>query len=130
MKLNHECVRKTLLYIEEHHQLGSFLRLDDFLHSKELSEFDEQDIKYTLLKLYEAKYIQGSEPRYGSNELAEFNCSGLTWGGHQFLDNIRDDGVWKKTKGIISKFSSVSVTLISNIAAGVITQLINKQMGI
>lgn len=38
----------------------------------------------------------------------------LTWAGHEFLDNARDNAIWKKTlKGIGSKVSSVSFKVLT-----------------
>lgn len=91
-------------------------------------EYDRNQIAYTIIKLKEAKYITG-DVRWGNNNPAIISPGNLTYDGHKFLDNIRDDGVWKNTKSILSKFSSVSLTLVSNVAAGVITQLIKNQMG-
>lgn len=92
-------------------------------------EYDRNQIAYTVMKLKEAKYITG-DVRWGNNQPAIISPGNLTYEGHKFLDNIRDDGVWKDTKNILSKFSSVSLTLVSNVAAGVITQIIKHQMGI
>lgn len=38
----------------------------------------------------------------------------LTWAGHEFLDNARDNTLWKKTlKGIGSKVASISFTVLT-----------------
>jgi hypothetical protein len=92
-------------------------------------EYDRNQIAYTVMKLKEAKYITG-DVQWGNNQPVIISPGNLTYEGHKFLDNIRDDGVWKDTKNILSKFSSVSLTLVSNVAAGVITQIIKHQMGI
>lgn len=128
MKLNHECVRDLLLYLESHLELNDYY---DLVTSEllETSDFDEEVIYYTAMKLIEAGYIDG-KPSYASNVLFRFPISSITWEGHKFLDNIRDDGVWKETKGIISKFTSVSVSMIENISSQVITNIISKQIGL
>jgi len=123
MKLDHECVRSILLTIEEKHQYGKVLRLEEILQSDRLLEFNEDEIKYVLIKLADAKYILGT-PTYGSNQLVDFDCSGLTWNGHQFLDTIRDPKVWKRTKEIASKLTSVSITMLSSIGSQVLAKLL------
>ena len=123
MKLDHECVRSILLTIEEKHQYGKVLRLEEILQSERLYDFDEDEIKYVLIKLADAEYIEGT-PQYGSNELIYFDCNGLTWSGHQFLDTIRDPEVWKKTKRIASKLTSVSITMLSSIGSQVLAKLL------
>ncbi|MCT3072549.1 DUF2513 domain-containing protein [Leuconostoc citreum] len=129
MKLKHECVRATLLFIEENYQDGSNLMLNDFIQSKELKSYDQQDVAYTLKKLDEAGYLN-IKFVYASNQLAIVWCWGITWSGHEFLDTVRDTKVWSETKSITSKFASVPIKMVSDIASKVLTNLIEKQMGL
>lgn len=126
MKLNHECVRDVLLHIEENLTYGYYM---DF-SAVELKQYSQEELIYTADKLIEAEFICGSRKNYISNSLPDIRITSLTWSGHQFLDNIRDDGVWKDTKKIISKFSSVSLGLVGSIASQVITSLVQNQLGL
>ena len=63
-----------------------------------------------------------------NNSIGDIYIYSITWKGHEFLDNIRDPKVWKKTKNITNRFASVSVSLISNIASQVISKLIEDTM--
>lgn len=124
MKLSNDCVRDLLLFVEE--KVG----LDQPLNIKfaTIKNYSQDELIYTAKKLNEAGYINAtiSDCIDGSCDIYIYS---LTWNGHKFLDNIRDDGVWKTTKGIVSKFSSVSLGIIENVAAQVITNLINQQIG-
>lgn len=126
MKLNKDCVRSIMLLCESNLGIKNNLNLKDFLNSKEL-KYSEDDIKYTLEKLNETSYLN-MHLQCGSNEIAEVTISSLTWQGHQFLDTIRDPKVWATTKKIASKLESVSITILSNIATGVINHFIDKVM--
>ncbi|WP_423738704.1 DUF2513 domain-containing protein [Clostridium niameyense] len=44
----------------------------------------------------------------------------ITWDGHEFLDNIRDNDIWNKTKNTISKINGVSIPIISDIAKSIL----------
>lgn len=123
MRLNPNCVRNLLAYVEENAHYGSAL----FAEQIELSDFTKEDIIYTADKLAEAKYIN-AEVSYNIYGEPHILISSLTWTGHEFLDNIRDDSVWKNTKKVISKFSSVSLSLIGNIAGQVISAMIKNQL--
>lgn len=129
MKLNHDLVRYTMLSIESSKNITGPLEDELLANLSNYGEYDRSQIAYTVMKLKEVKYITG-DVRWGNNQPAIISPGNLTYEGHKFLDNIRDDGVWKDTKNILSKFSSVSLTLVSNVAAGVITQIIKHQMGI
>lgn len=125
MRLNQDCVRDCLKFVESDLTLGHFLRLSDFLTSDSLKKYSEQDIKYTLMKLSETDFLH-STPNILENDLISFSTGMLTWNGHKFLDTIRDPEVWSKTKKVTSHLESVSITLLSEIGSKVITNMIDK----
>lgn len=51
MKLNQDCVRDIMLFIEKNVTFGMFLHLNDFIESSDLKKYDSKTIKYTLGKL-------------------------------------------------------------------------------
>lgn len=124
MRLNNECVRDLLLAIEENLGINDKVSIDDF----ELPNYSNDELIYTALKLIEAGFINGDSSNMIDGSIFVY-VSSLTWDGHKFLDNIRDNEVWRKTKSIVSKFSSVSLGIISNVADQVITALIKQQLG-
>lgn len=124
MKLNNDCVRDLLLYIEQNVGVEDYVDIATL----DLSPYTTEDLIYTSQKLNEAGYINAKISKYVDGD-CDVYINSLTWNGHKFLDNIRDDNVWKTTKGVVSKFSSVSLSVIENIASQVITNIINQQMG-
>ena len=124
MKLNNDCVRGLLLYIESNTSINSLIAVSQI----EINDYTTDELIYTAMKLQEAGYIKAKISKFIDGS-ADVYVNELTWNGHKFLDNIRDDGVWKATKEKISKFSSVSLSIIENVAAQVLTNLINQQIG-
>lgn len=125
MKLNRECVRDLMLYLEE--------SLDDknsieILNLK-LLDYSEDEIIYTAKKLIEAQYLNG-KAQYASNNIYRFPILSITFSGHNFLDNIRPQGTWdivnEKTKSI----GSVSIEIMSSIAAQIGATLLSKAIGL
>lgn len=127
MKLNQDCVRDCLIFVEDNAKFGTFLSLADFIDSYHLKKYDADTIKYTLMKLSETDFLH-STPTINSNQLLMFSTGMLTWNGHKFLDTIRDPKVWSKTKKITQHLESISITLLSEIGSKVITNLINENM--
>lgn len=121
MKLNHDCVRSLMLYIEENLDLGYRMEISQI----SLENYDTQELLYTAIKLNEAGYITAKVARYlnGNCSVSVFE---ITWEGHKFLDTIRDSKVWSHTKSILSKLSSTSITFVSTVASQVITNLITQ----
>ena len=123
MKLNHECVRDLLLFIEEYSDYD--VSIDP--SSIELN-YDHKDVLYAADKLLEANYIDGIKRSFIGSDLPQIAIKSITWDGHLFLDNIRDDTVWGKTKEIAKNFSSMSLSLIGKIASQVIVQMVSSQL--
>mgnify|MGYP003367493467 CR=1 FL=1 len=128
MKLNQDCVRAVLLELEEKLTLNDDLYLYQIKQLDCIKKFGEDTVIYSILKLIEARYLLG-EPLYAGDELMELTLSALTWDGHLFLDTIRDNKVWKETKSVVSKFSSVSISLMSTIASTILNELVKKHLG-
>ena len=123
MKLNNDCVRDLMLYIEKHIDLYNSVSIKDI----NLNNYSLDELIYTTNKLHEAGYINARiEQDFEGFDVEIFS---LTWNGNKFLDNIRDNNVWKTTKSIVAKFSSVSLGIIENVAAQVITNVITQQIG-
>lgn len=56
---------------------------------------------------------------------------GLTWDGCDYLDAIRDDGVWAKTKKVVREaVGSTTMAVIREAACMVATQAIRARLGI
>lgn len=119
MKLDHDCVRDLLLTIEEKSTLTDVLTDGDLFSSERLEKYDEDELYYTLLKVNEAGFLNANVmilPDYKSAVVQS-----LTYEGHSFLDNIRDNKVWEKTKEKIgSSATSVSISIIGQVAGSVI----------
>ncbi len=125
MKLNHDCIRKTLLYFEENLDCYDGLELHDFV----LTGFTEEDTLYSIKKLIEAGFLSADVVLEVTGGYF-LSVGGITWEGHKFLDTIRDNQVWKETKNILSKVSSCSISFASTIASQVLTNLITQYIGI
>lgn len=132
MKLNHDCIRYLLLYLEKQLTVSNFFVLDPYEFTKctYLDGFNNSDVLYSCEKLIEAGYINGKIKTFVDITIPEIKITSITWEGHKFLDNIRDDTIWKNTKTILSQFKTVSISFISEVAYQVISKLINKQLGL
>lgn len=129
MKLNINCVRDLLLYLEE------WLILTEDLEYKTLSVHEIQqggimckytipEIAYTITKLEEAKFLKAAIV-YASNGIYACEVSTLTFAGHQFLETIRPEPIWKKIFSIADKIGLTSFSAITQIADSLLPEIIN-----
>lgn len=130
MKLNQDCLRDLMLYLEDTLTMRNYILIDCYSNDTFLEKYNIDDLRYTALKLIEANYIDASTRKFLDVAVPEIRIKSITFAGHKFLDTIRDDKVWKKTKNVLSGFKSTSIEIISETASKVITNLINQQLGI
>jgi len=114
MKLKHDCVRNVLLAIEEHDDVNTFL-FDTDLKPMLMKAYyySENDLNYTVLQLIDAGFLDAKNVTDGGYI---FLINKITWEGHQFLDNIRDNDSWKKAKEKALTIGGVSLPILAQIA--------------
>ena len=116
MKRNMDLVRLILLKIEAEHKLSE-------IENIAIPGFDQETIAYHCEMLFQAGLIseyKTFEPLKGV--FLGFSVGGLTWSGHDFLEKIRDESVWGKTKEVIKKKGlPLIIETIKTIANAILT---------
>lgn len=123
MKLNIECVRDLLLYFESTLEFQSELSIKKVLDHFS-NDYEEDVIRYTCSKLEEGNLIKLISTKAGGKNII-LAISDITFDGHQFIENIRDDKSW----GSIISFAqnvlnSTSIQIITQVA----TQYFNEKI--
>lgn len=125
MQLNPECVRDVLLTIEsaDIHQRMTL----DWLAGK--INYDNDELWYTCIKLSEAGFLEVNTTRQIRSPLPIISIiRGLTYQGHEFLNEIRDDTNWGKIKEIGKKVSIFSIKQLADIAKTVACEVITSAL--
>ncbi len=108
MKRDMDLCRQILLKIEEceetmisdHHQFEADL---------EKQNYTQAQIGYHVKPLHKANLLEAID--LSSMRLADyFIPKSITWQGHEFLENARNDTIWEKAKSITMK-KGVGLTL-------------------
>lgn len=122
MKLNIECVRDVLLEFEAF-PMGVY-SVSSFKNS--IEKYGEENVTYSLFKLYEAKYINASKDS-GMTQDGQPHINAIydiTFQGHEFLANIKPKSNWDKLSGVFKQAGSVSFQVASNVATELATNAI------
>lgn len=107
MKLNPDYVRDILLYIEENTDYSTEtippthneLWYGKIFEDKYFEYYDKQLLTHALEILIKENYIECAEkPYFVRGNLASATIIGLSYSGHELLDNIRNDTVWTVVK--------------------------------
>ena len=119
MKRDMDLARQILLAIEE--------RSNDSKFSLTTEESEKQTLlNYHIGLLSDAHLIQATRSTY-LNGSKNWYIEGLTWQGHDFLEAVKNETIWQKTKKFIRDRGG-AVTF--EVAKTVATQLALKQVGL
>lgn len=122
MKRDMELCRKILFAIEEQY-------VDTALHNLKIPEYTMEQVAYHCKILKEAGLITNYKALFASNHIVGFGVGSLTWEGHDFLDRIREDTIWNKTKGLIkNKALPMTLDVVKEIATAVISETLKGAM--
>ena len=122
MKLNLDCMRDILLHMEDAEYQES-LPIQQVYDT--LSDYSEDEINYSVLKLIEANFIEAMTCPYDDGVLI-VKLDDITYFGHQFLANIRENKIWSATKSVMGKIGATSVQAATQVATSVVTELVKQ----
>ncbi|MCP2041913.1 hypothetical protein L1281_002531 [Neisseria sp. HSC-16F19] len=118
MQRNWELIRKILLKLEEQPEASGYL------DSGSIKGFPPETVAYHYSLLHQAGLIRAKDT--STNEGFDMYAQSLTWKGHEFLDDIRNDTTWNRIKGqITEKGLSLTFDTIKAAAAVLIGQLLS-----
>lgn len=116
MKLKKECVRDLLLYFEKNLSYENSIQANQI----NMKKYSGEEILYTCDKLIEAGLINAKKEKWIISNIPIITISSITANGHKFLDSIRRPEIWRETKSKLKSIGSVSIEIISQVAASVI----------
>jgi hypothetical protein len=118
MKRDTELIRKILLFLEEN-------ATPEHTTEVKISGHSEEEIMYHMKLLLDNGYIEG----YDSSPVKGIYISptGLTWTGHDFLDTVRSENIWRETK---KKLAEQGGSMPLEIVKAVAIQIAAKAMGL
>ena len=122
MRLNPDCIRDILLYIES--QTDSEIDSVEFEELIDnLTDYDENTLHYHVNQISKSDLVDSV---FYADDKPLF-ISDLSPEGHEFLSNVRSNTNWNKTKEIAKNVGSSPINSLKEIAVSVISELIKSQ---
>jgi len=116
MKRDPQLFREILLKCEAHEHGYAPMNL-------KIDGYTEEQVGYHVHLLGDAGYMDViSMNSFRSNKSPNAKPRSITHSGHEFLDVIRDDEVWKTTKGVIAKTGGWTLGVIASVATQIVTR--------
>ena len=124
MQRDMELIRKILFKIED--------TVDNVAgYNLEIEGYTMGQVAYHCSILYEGGYIHAYKGEYAGNGLYSFSVGRLTWEGHEFLDKIRENTIWNKTKDTIAERGLPFVfDIVKSVSSGIIAGIVKGAIGI
>lgn len=107
MKRDMDLVRQILLAIERD---GT----PELRRAPDVEGYSPQQVTHHIALLSQAGLISAIDASSTSGKA--YIQIGLTWDGHEFLDDIRDPEIWRQTKAGAAKVGSFSFGLFADLA--------------
>ncbi|USK61297.1 DUF2513 domain-containing protein [Peribacillus asahii] len=108
MRLNHDLIRDLLITIEEISN-GRINFGVEFIAETHLPDYELEEVIYHVKQLAQARLI--TVPERSTSYIID-----LTWEGHQYIANIRDQTIWSKTKSLINPLGGATIDVIKDIS--------------
>ncbi|WEZ07573.1 DUF2513 domain-containing protein [Priestia flexa] len=104
MKRDMDLIRKILIQVEE--------KENEYLEELQPIEgYTEEEVQYHLRLISGQKFVNAY---YADNTGRVTN---LTWEGYEFLENIKNESIWNKTKDVVAKNGgTASVAIMAELA--------------
>lgn len=112
MKRDMDLVREILLAIEADKEMdGLHWKIFSSPQDVEIKNCSVEEFSYTIGLMKDAGFLQTEK----GNMLFPA-IGGLSWKGHEFLNDIRDPEIWRKTKERAKGVTNIGVSLLWEIA--------------
>lgn len=136
MRLNADCLRTVLLYIEEYTYLTMDDKMKPLYHnvgSRQVIEkceelgFSAEDAFYSIVILHEKGYIEAT-PTKVHNLPVSYEIDRLTPAGHDFLSSIRSPETYSHVKAIVDKMGGFTLETLVYVSRTVFTEMVKRQI--
>lgn len=109
MRLDYDLIRKVMLQVEGEEEVN-------------LDGYTNEQVEYHTYHLIKAGYVSGAADMALSGDYFAVP-NDLTWEGHQFLANARNDKVWKRSLSeVAAKGGSISIDILTRVLTQVALQ--------
>ena len=120
MNRDMDLVRKLLAYFDDKPDPG-------LIEKPQVDGYDETTIQNHLILMFDAGLLRAEPMRSStSDRIIRVLPFDLTWQGHEFLDKIRDEGVWQRVKSTVA---AKSIPLTFELASSLATKIALRVIG-
>lgn len=111
MKRDMDLIREILMRVEDDPLFDGYHYTN--FDTSDFPGHTDEEIGYHVDLLMEAGLVTGGDQTMDASSTP---ISRLTWNGHEFLDNVKDAGIWNQVKARVSTLPSIAFTVLAELA--------------
>lgn len=123
MRLNPDCIRDILLYVEENINKQNNRIMVTNLISFLKPKYDEYTVNYHIIQLNDTGLFKRVVI---ADDNIPILITDLSYEGHTYINNIRDNKIWDKIKTLTKGVSSLSMPILIEYAKTVAMSFLPK----
>lgn len=121
MKMDYDLLRDILLITERETDGRKTFSVSDFAEL----EIEANEVSYHISLLLDAGYLCAEKFSVLGLGYQDFIVKRITFAGHQYLDTIRSNSVWDKTKEkLVAVGGTASISVVKDLAVQVSRQML------
>lgn len=125
MRRDMDLIRAILLKLEKLHQGIGTIHFDFDDESLQFEEYDPIVVVGHIKLMAEGGLI---DAKVTVQRETMFN--GITWAGRDFLDSVRDDQIWRRTKEGLNQAGGFTLDLAKALAKGLVKKQLERLTGV
>lgn len=129
MKLNIDCCRDILLYLEENLKVNyNQIPKHELIDNLKSDKYTDEEIHYCIIMLYENRLIKADivELPTQIGGYIKFDINNISLNGHEFINTFRSDEVWNQAKSKAEEIDIISFQSLSMIANKILKEKIDN----
>lgn len=130
MKRDMDLIRALLLEIEGGKRTFVIISRSDAIvigmdESEGMDDNETAKVEYHLNLIQNAGFVEFDRASGG-----HWFCDGLTWYGHEFLEDIKDDTLWDDAKTGAKEMGGLSMEILRDLIKGLVKTKVKQHTGI
>lgn len=125
MKLNVDCIRDILLYLENKTTFNCATSIFTNEENELTNKYGSEVLKYHIRQCDQYGYLLNCRA-YDAGD--QFLISDITPKAHEFISNTRSEKNWIKTKNALGKIGSFALDVVERVASAVVVAQINQHL--
>ncbi|QQZ36030.1 DUF2513 domain-containing protein [Pseudomonas sp. SK2] len=125
MRRDPELIRLLLLKLESLEKPATAIATVGYRENLAIEGYTDDQVYYHVDQILMSGWVDMAGGR-GMNPSGHFSFRALTPAGHDFVDSVRDDAIWKLTKDGVSAAGGFTLEMLAALGKGFLRKQVEK----